>query len=468
MKKIAKWLQEELDFLAVKCKAKVHWADYYVEFNNWRATTLYSKRMDTTLKVPRSMKSISNAVMRKLNYKANTFKRIITTSDRDLEKSLEPGFVEYDEKVEALRSAAGEQREKYKKLIREINFQDRIESVTKKYLFSLDPAKYNGIKASHPIIKKTIEDVLLLYSDSHIGEVISSEEMDGINEYNFDIFKIRTQYLVQQVIDICKGKMLGYQLDNLHIGLLGDIVCGIIHDELVETAEGTVIEWAYGGAIVLAQAIQELAQVFKKVYVHGVVGNHGRMHQKPNFKRKYVNWDYALYMNLTMLLARQKNVILNFPKSFFIHTQINNNEMLFLHGDNIRSWAGIPFYGINRMTANFGDLMASRGDYIKYFCLGHFHQTGQLDKTKGEKIINGSVCGGNEYVLGQMFTYSEPKQYLMGMHADKGMTWRFPINLSFADNTKPSKYTYDIDSNLVDEFGRLLSNRNNKAEAEER
>ena len=149
--------------------------------------------------------------------------------------------------------------------------------------------------------KITSEEILLLLSDPHIGEVVNPDEMAGINEYNFDIYKQRMDFLGSNVINITKGKLVGYNFETLNVAMLGDMVTGQIHDELVETAEGTIIEWCIGGALVMAQFYLDLAQHFKHIQVHCVVGNHGRMHKKPRFKHRYVNWDYMFYMTLALM-----------------------------------------------------------------------------------------------------------------------------------------------------------------------
>jgi len=454
MRKKMKWQPEERKYIKIKCEQGIHWADYYKEFIIWRATELFDKHPDPDFKIPRTIKSISNYISCVLGYKLSEFKQVTDETIKNLERGMEPGHADYERKITAYREAMKMHRREYNKLLREINFQDRVIDVTKKFLRAMDPVFTP--KPAKLITKKTKEESLLLFGDPHIGEIVNKEEMAGINEYNFDVFRLRMEYLARETIDLCMSKLSGYQFSTLNIAMLGDMVTGMIHDELIETAEGTVIEWAYGGAVIIAQFLQELAQVFEKIKVFGVVGNHGRMHKKPRFKQRYVNWDYVLYMALALMLQSQKNISFHFPKSFFIHTNINEHEFVFIHGDNIRSWMGIPFYGINRMVANFNELMASRGDYIEYFCLGHFHETGQLDKVKGEKIVNGSMIGGNEYSLGRMFTSGAPKQLLAGVHHRTGLTWRYPINLSFANLKKEPKYVFDLEKNLVDEFGRIL------------
>ena len=292
------------------------------------------------------------------------------------------------------------------------------------------------------------EELVLNLGDIHAGEVVREEELNGLNEYNFDILTRRLKMLADSVIDISKNKLSGYTFRRLHIMGLGDWVSGTIHDELVESADGNIMEWTMNLAYVVAQMIRELAVEFEEIDFVGVVGNHGRLHKKPRFKARYVNWDYVCYQMLSALLAKQSNVKCTIPKSFWHIHEINGHNFLIIHGDNINSSLGIPWYGIQRMVANLKELLASKDQKFEYMMLGHFHNYGLLDRVKGELIINGSLIGGNEFSVGKMFTSSEACQHFCGVHAKWGMTFRYKINVQHVDTNGPAPYKYVEDMTL--------------------
>jgi hypothetical protein len=225
---------------------------------------------------------------------------------------------------------------------------------------------------------------------------------------------------------------------------MGDFTSGTIHSELVESTRTNIVDWALSGATVVAQLIRDLASVFEEVEFVGVVGNHGRMQKEKRFKDVYVNWDYVTYHLLSLFLKGTKHVKFDIPRCFFRVREINNHNFLILHGDNIRQWMMIPWYGIDRAVHRLAELLASQGEFFEYVCMAHFHNLGQIDRVKGEKIINGSVIGGNEFSLGNMFVSSDPKQLFFGVHKRVGITWRFPINLKFANYPSQNiRYMYD-------------------------
>jgi len=299
-------------------------------------------------------------------------------------------------------------------------------------------------------INSSEEELILNLGDIHAGEVVKTEELNGLNEYNFDILTYRLKSLADSVITIAKNKLSGYTFRKLHILGLGDWVSGTIHDELVESADGNVIEWTMNLAYVVAQMIRELAAEFEEIEFVGVIGNHGRLHKKPRFKARYVNWDYVCYQMLSTLLAKQKNVKCTIPKSFWHIHEVNNHKFLLIHGDNINSSLGIPWYGIQRMVANLKELLASKDQYFDYIMLGHFHNYGLLDRVKGELVINGSLIGGNDFSIGKMFTSSEACQHFCGVHPNRGMTFRYKINVQHVEIKGEIPYKYVEDAALGD------------------
>lgn len=290
----------------------------------------------------------------------------------------------------------------------------------------------------------TRESVVLGCACWHIGETVSKTEMGGINEYDFDVFCRRLQHMVDTVIDVTQRKLTGYTFDELHILHCGDVVSGTIHDELTETACLDIVEQATLGAFVTAQALRELAAVFPKIVVTGVVGNHGRMRRRPYFKGKArINWDYVFYQYLACLLRAHRSIVFHTPLSFFAGVQIRGHNVHVSHGDTIRSSYTIPFYGIERETQRWVAIGAAQGKFWRYFVRAHFHTDGSLQSnTGGDTILVASLKGGDEYALAG-FGHKEPRQILFGMHAEKGKTWEFPLYFPPADIPARSRYVYD-------------------------
>jgi len=355
------------------------------------------------------------------------------------------GDFERDKEVIRLRDENKQLRALYKKVQSKEAFQDEILKIIKSDVQALPLAPWKEV----PILEKGVdpEEAVLFVSDLHTAEVVDYQQMGGLNQYNFQLFLKRLQWLSDSVRHISRTHLSNYKFEKLHLLLGGDFVCGDIHDELIETSEMNVMDASLACGLIMAQFIREFCAEFKKVEVDGIVGNHGRIRKQKYYKNKYANWDYVTYQIIGALLKDQPNVKFNFPKSFFLIKKINGYNFLLLHGDDIRSWMGIPWYGVNRMVAQLTEILASRSIFIDYVCLAHFHNTATLDKCIGEKMINGSFVGGSEFSLGKTFQTSDPKQLFWGVHERQGVTWRFPINLKFGD-TRVKNIRYIWDSNI--------------------
>lgn len=278
-----------------------------------------------------------------------------------------------------------------------------------------------------------------LLSDWHFWETTDLQETGGLGEYNMDIAAGYMQYLVDKTIYIFQQVHSGITYRRCYVLLLGDFVSTNIHEVLQHSA-GTAVDSLLEGQVVLGRYLMDLAQVYEEVHVRGVVGNHGRLQEKKTYTKRYANWDYVLYNQLAMMLTNQSNIYFSFPKSFFDIVEIEGHKVLLLHGDDIKSWNQIPWYGIDRAIRRFRELLNAHGKDFEYVVLGHFHNTGALEMCRGEKLINGSALGISNFSLGRLFTGNFPHQTIVSCHKEHGFTWRQPVQLR-----TPDKPRYKID-----------------------
>lgn len=289
--------------------------------------------------------------------------------------------------------------------------------------------------------KKTVESAALAAACWHIGEVVDFGSMGGLNEYNFDIFTQRLQLMIDKAISFTHRNMKEHIFADFHLMLLGDMVSGIIHDELLESNEMHIVDQTMVGALVTAQAIMELARAFPKVIVTGVPGNHGRTQKQKQYKDKgSKSFDYMFYNMLAMMLKDQKNVEFNIPRSYWALLEIQGWNFQLMHGDTVRSWGGIPFYGLNREMNKWTEIHAIRERVMHYYVSAHYHTKAVLQSGVGERIMTGSLKGGDEYAIG-LGLYSDPVQLLFGVHPDHGKTWELTLNMK-GNSADPSRYQF--------------------------
>ncbi len=275
--------------------------------------------------------------------------------------------------------------------------------------------------------KINFREAVVCISDTHFEENVSLEETHGINEYSPEIAKKRLDILFGKVIDWSRE----LKVDTLNIKLLGDMVSGIIVEEIVANANLDAVTAVIQLADYISMWIQKLSKEFKTIKILGLVGNHGRFSKKPNFKQKQVlNFDYILY---EFIRRETKNIVSEFdvPKSFFKINSILDSVFLSLHGDIFRGGTGLnPVSGtIGRDIAKLNGLLHEHHLSFKYAEFGHFHHGESVITSFDGAIImmNGSLMGGNEYGIGQVKRADRPSQNFYIVEKDKGVLFKNTI-----------------------------------------
>jgi hypothetical protein len=356
-----------------------------------------------------------------------------------LKKKDLKGEIRHDKEIQRLKAEAHILKIKNNQLLKEVNAHERLIEYNKMAIDALPPVRKPYRYYTHK--RRVRESAVLVGSCWHIGETVNKQQMGGLNEYNFDIFVRRYQMLIEKTIKFTITNMSSFIFDELHIFLTGDMVSGTIHDEIEASNQLNIVEQATLGAFVTAQGISELARHFPQVIVTCVVGNHGRIKKRKYYKNKQqVNWDYIFYTNLSLLLKKQRNVKFNIPMSFWAGIEVQGHKFLIMHGDNIKSWGSIPFYGINREVAKWIEIKASQKEFFRYFIGSHYHTKAILQSPTGEKILNASLKGGDEYAMGLGF-YGDPIQLLFGVHKKYGKSWELSINTKNPPDVV--RYRYD-------------------------
>ena len=398
-----------------------------------------------SLTILRALLAEEHVSIRGLQTKADKKKKPKTTKQK----------IKADVEKTKLQQKLREVDRKYKMIVREESISDRMIRVLKDEARALPKV---DLVWEPPSQKVTQETAVLLFSDPHIGEIVDKDVVCGFGEYNFAMFNKRLKFLAESMQSIVVRKLKGYKIDKLCIFGLGDMVSGRIHEELIENSEDIIFQ-IMNGAFVTAQFVLELAQMFPEVEIDGVLGNHGRLIKRKYYKKRYTNWDFVFYQFLAMFLANNPRIKCNFPKSFFIVKKVRGWTFLLIHGDNIRGWMGIPWYGIERMMWKLGDLLKDKGININYRVLGHFHNTGELDRAFGELVINGSMIGGTEYSLMSMGEFNRPTQLFFGVHTEIGMTWRYPLRLDLKGVEKVIPYRHNQELNAAKYMKELLKGK---------
>lgn len=236
---------------------------------------------------------------------------------------------------------------------------------------------------------------VLHLTDWHIGEFINPKETEYRSNFNWSIAQDRILgQLVPRFkkwIDTQRG---GYLSEDLHIVCTGDFISGDIHQELLVTNEFPMPVQTANAGNLIGTVIAELAPHFRKVTVVEIgADNHSRLVRKPQAKQKTTNsMSYLVYEIANATVAKLTNVEINRAEGMKLLFDINGTKFLGEHGDTVKSWQGIPFYGMEREKAREATRRMFNGQGFHHLIMGHYHVP-----VFASIIVGGCLPGTSEY-----------------------------------------------------------------------
>ncbi|MBU9200019.1 hypothetical protein KTD31_01200 [Burkholderia multivorans] len=269
---------------------------------------------------------------------------------------------------------------------------------------------------------------ILFGSDWHWGEVVNPLEIGGVNEYNLEIAHERLHRLIETTIDLLTNHMVNPQYPGIVFALGGDMVSGNIHEELSETNDAPIMPVVLDLVDHLYAAILRLKQVFGRVFLPCVAGNHGRNTKKVRAKEfNFQSFDWLIYQQLDRLFANDPDVVFFIPDGTDALVKIAGHRYLFSHGNQFRGGDGLigPLGPIVRGDHKKRGRNGQVGQEYDTLVIGHFHTLMQMKRI----IVNGSLIGYNEYAYANNFGYEAPQQALWITHPTHGITFSMPVNV---------------------------------------
>lgn len=267
-----------------------------------------------------------------------------------------------------------------------------------------------------PSNHKSTEESVLILSDIHGGKKTET--------YNLDVMKTRMVRAGDAVKSINRFMRSGYNLEVLHIMLLGDMVDGEdIFPGQAHQLEVPVVDQILNVNDALSDLIVSLGTVYKKIIVHGVRGNHGR---KSKDSAPSTNFDTILYHMLELKFKGVDKVKFDISHDFYNVVDIQGKKFMMIHGHQISMYLNIPFYGLQRATASWTGSFKENFDYL---VAGHFHITGMIPWNHKKILLNGTFVSSDDF--GREVIKSSPSntQWFLNVHRDRGITSRHEIDL---------------------------------------
>jgi hypothetical protein len=265
----------------------------------------------------------------------------------------------------------------------------------------------------------------LLLSDLHWGEVVRGSEIADVNHYDLDTAQTRLRSVVEKTMVLLRDHVIG-DYPGIVVCLGGDMISGSIHDELLQTNEGTVMQQTLDLFEHLQTAITKLADEFGRVHLPCVTGNHGRSNKKWQAKqRAHLSYEWLLYQFLERAFKDDERITWQIPEGPDTDWEIVGTRYRLTHGDTFKGGDGIigPIGPVTRGTLKRGRMADAMGAPFDVLLLGHWHTL-----TWGANfVINGSLKGFDEFAMSLSITPEPPAQALWLTTEKHGRTIQLPV-----------------------------------------
>jgi hypothetical protein len=270
---------------------------------------------------------------------------------------------------------------------------------------------------------KDEETAVLLLSDWQLGKKTPT--------YSSDVTEERIHLLTEKVSRLVEIQRGDHPVKKVALFLLGDMIEG----ELIFPGQSWQIDASLfrqvtvDGPRILSHVVRWAQSEFEEVVVHAVPGNHGHIGGRA---RKDMhpesNGDRMLYQITSQLVPE---VDWRIAEDWWAVADLGEKcRFLLLHGDNVRGYNGIPWYGWTRKVLAWSSLSSIWPDMaFDHVTAGHFHTPVSIYVNGRRLWINASTESHNPYALEQLAAAGEPAQWLLFAKPERGVTAEYLVNL---------------------------------------
>lgn len=319
--------------------------------------------------------------------------------------------------LESARKAHVEGRQKRDLLAEHKALNHEVERL-QKTLDAMMPLRHSNpvaIPPARPPVKGEAVPLILM-SDWHVEERVDSEKMHGVNEYNLEIAKARAQRFFENSLRLVNLAARDSTINRVVVGLLGDLISGSIHPELMEINElGPQPAARFAKDLIVGGIQFWLDNSDLDFEINCVGGNHGRMTEKTRIATNAENsLETFAYYFLAAEFKNEPRVKFRVAPGDMIYSNVFPDfRVRFIHGDQI-GYGG----GVGGVTIPLNKWIGRQDNSIRadLTCLGHFHQF--FDG--GRFLLNGSLIGASPYSQRFGFSPEPPQQAFALIHSRNG------------------------------------------------
>jgi len=263
-------------------------------------------------------------------------------------------------------------------------------------------------------------------SDWHCEERVFGAAIHDLNSFDLPEAEKRIKRLFSKIVELIEWQNHLAPVVELWLPLLGDLMTGFLHDDLVESNSLSPVEACVFLRDQLCSGIDFLVKETKlPIAIPTCQGNHGRTTQKMRIKTSSKNsYEWLLYKTLEKLYQGHKRVAFLVGEGYLNIQTILGRKVRFHHGDGIRYQGGVG--GIS-IPVNKAISQWDKVEMCDLDVFGHYHQ---FCWTYPKWVCNGSLMGYTEYALSIKADWQHPSQSFIVLDKNYGVTSAYPIFLT--------------------------------------
>lgn len=329
---------------------------------------------------------------RKVAYGLLDYRKYLDAKDKaEMDDSLRSELEEKELELRREKMRLQDQKREVNKLLREWARAEHIQDEIQKAICNMEalPVLERHVEYS----ENSMNEAILMLSDWHIGMMTDN----AVNTFNHAVLMERIEKLLENTIIHCRR----HDIRRIHLFVLGDIVNGLIHVTTRINNEENVIKQSMMAAEILANMMNRLSETMD-VDIWWSRGNHDRV--TANKKESICGESFADLI-LWYLRARMEGIEgITFHENTvddeIVVADICGNMIFAAHGHKDKPAKAVE--NLSLLLKQFPDMVL----------LGHFHSAAEREIQGAEVIVNGSLCGTDDYAMSLRRT-SHPSQKLL-------------------------------------------------------
>lgn len=313
-------------------------------------------------------------------------------------------------------------KHKYKAALQTIEHQETalgwLEEIRKGVdtTYKIEAREGSGTSEATPIV---------VASDWHSEEIVKPAQVNGLNEFNLDIFEKRATRFWQSSLRLIRLLNQDVKITTVVLGLLGDFITNDIHD--AENSESN-------GLLPIDAIINVQSKIIAGIefwlnhstynfIIPCKVGNHSRTTKTTRYASESGHsLETLMYVHLVAHFRNEPRVKFIIDDSYLTYLNVYDLTIRFHHGHELKYAGGIGgiFIPAFKAVAQW-----DKGRQADLDIFGHFHQS----KDGGKFMCNGSLIGYNAYAIRNKFDFEPPQQQLVLIDKKRRRTFSCPVLL---------------------------------------